>query len=224
MHQRDARHPAETAEARLLAIPLGALRLKLLRIPWALRLPLASKVAAVWKLCRHELCWCRQLSRGAHFTLHSLPSALVRAQDTSLDRAEDGPCGSGGGFLAAALACLGTDDTDAATTARPPDITHSKTAAPPVPRSASNHGPNKRPQAIARTAAHRLRRGIWTSSGAGDPKRVRQEHAAVFCLRLLRLQPRWLRRRPAQHVERIGEMHYITQRPCCRLLRRRKGS
>lgn len=37
-------------------------------------------------------------------------------QDTSMDRADDGPCGSGGGFLAAALAVLGTDDTDAATT------------------------------------------------------------------------------------------------------------
>lgn len=39
-------------------------------------------------------------------------------QDTSLDRLGDGPCGSGGGFLAAALAVLGTDETDAMTTAR----------------------------------------------------------------------------------------------------------
>lgn len=62
--------------------------------------------------------------------------------DTALDSSEDGPCGSGGGFLAAARAVLG-DGADAAT------------------------------EAIARTAAHRLARGIWTSSGAGDLRRAR---------------------------------------------------
>lgn len=63
--------------------------------------------------------------------------------DTALDADEDGPCGSGGGFLAAALAALNTGEEDAATTA------------------------------IARTAAHRLARGVWTSSGAGDLRRAR---------------------------------------------------
>ena len=63
--------------------------------------------------------------------------------DTALDSEEDGPCGSGGGFLAAALAALNTGEEDAATTA------------------------------IARTAAHRLARGVWTSSGAGDIRRAR---------------------------------------------------
>ena len=63
--------------------------------------------------------------------------------DTALDSEEDGPCGSGGGFLAAARAALDGGEDDAATTA------------------------------IARTAAHRLARGVWTSSGAGDIRRAR---------------------------------------------------
>ena len=65
------------------------------------------------------------------------------AWDTALDAEEDGPCGSGGGFLAAARAALNVGEEDAATTA------------------------------IARTAAHRLARGVWTSSGAGDLRRAR---------------------------------------------------
>lgn len=64
--------------------------------------------------------------------------------DTGLDDPEDGPYGSGGGFLGAAESLLGGDQAhDAATTA------------------------------IARTAAHRLARGIWTSSGGGDIRRAR---------------------------------------------------
>jgi hypothetical protein len=63
--------------------------------------------------------------------------------DTALDAPADGPCGSGGGFLAAARAAVGTGDEDAFTTA------------------------------VARTAAHRLARGVWTSSGAGDIRRAR---------------------------------------------------
>jgi hypothetical protein len=63
--------------------------------------------------------------------------------DTALDAEEDGPCGSGGGFLAASRAALGTGEEDAMTTA------------------------------VARTAAHRLARGVWTSSGAGDIRRAR---------------------------------------------------
>jgi hypothetical protein len=63
--------------------------------------------------------------------------------DTGLDDPEDGPYGSGGGFLGAAESLLGGAQRDAATTA------------------------------IARTAAHRLARGIWTSSGGGDVRRAR---------------------------------------------------
>jgi hypothetical protein len=70
--------------------------------------------------------------------------------DTALDDPSDGPYGSGGGFLAAAASALGDDDADAATTA------------------------------IARTAAHRLARGIWTSSGGGDIRR-----AVAACERLV---------------------------------------
>ena len=64
--------------------------------------------------------------------------------DTGLDDPDDGPYGSGGGFLGAAESLLGgAQQHDAATTA------------------------------IARTAAHRLARGIWTSSGGGDIRRAR---------------------------------------------------
>lgn len=62
------------------------------------------------------------------------------AWDTALDRPEDGPCGGGGGFLAAAEGFLGGGAADG-------DVEK---------------------QLIARTAAHRLERGIFTTTGAGD--------------------------------------------------------
>ena len=56
-------------------------------------------------------------------------------------------------------------------------------AAPPVPC------PVGAAQAVARTAAHRLRRGIWTSSGAGDIRRVRHipEYSRIFPYKYFRM-------------------------------------
>jgi len=68
----------------------------------------------------------------------------THAWDTSLDDPACGPYGAGGGFLSIAASLLGGDEgQDAATVA------------------------------ISRTAAHRLARGIWTSSGGGDVRRAR---------------------------------------------------
>lgn len=72
--------------------------------------------------------WVRALPKAPACSVAPAPAVDVQlcrmsftpsTQDTSLDRAKDGPCGSGGGFLAAALSGLGTDDMDAATTVRP---------------------------------------------------------------------------------------------------------
>lgn len=87
------------------------------------------------------------------------------AWDTTLDDPRDGESGSGGGFLAAARAFLDEMGLDCG-------IGHGRAG-----------GVDATTAAISAAAAHRLARGVWTSSGAGDLRRARAaaERLVILC-------------------------------------------
>jgi nucleoside-diphosphate-sugar epimerase len=90
------------------------------------------------------------------------------AWDTGLDDPRDGASGGGGGFLAAARAFLEETQEDGVAGSG---------------SSGTRRGVDAATAAISAAAAHRLARGVWTSSGAGDLRRARAaaERLVVLC-------------------------------------------